>query len=194
MSSCLECITQPDQQSHSIPSDAAAGLEDDMSSAMECIPWSDQQTESLDSKVPVIRLKGCDPKKRRRRAYFHGSSSQSMDEMRFEVHTDSEEEENKEECTEQDADTTQELTAEAIAILNAASPVADTTPSSDRQGTHIYGGTDITMEEAMSKSAEDLMRGVFRSVETMAPVMIEDTNARSHRMPSRIGQNRPWTR
>ena len=137
--------------------------------------------------------------------------------MRVEVHTDSEEEESKEESTEQDADTIQELTAEAIKILNADSPVADTTPtppmrapiqieymtgtdnwhayaSNDRQGTHMYGGTDITMVEAVFKSAEDLTRGIFRSANTIAPEMTEDSNARGHKLPSRIDQNRPWTR
>jgi hypothetical protein len=55
----------------------------------------------------------------------------------------------------------------------------------------MYGGTDITKAEAMSKSVEDLTRGIYRSANTIAPVMVEDTNARGHRMPSRIGQNRP---
>ena len=55
----------------------------------------------------------------------------------------------------------------------------------------MYGGTDITHEEAMSKSAEYLMQGVFQSVDTVAPVMVEDCNARGHRFPRRIDQNRP---
>ena len=69
------------------------GLKGGMSSDMECIPRSEQQSESLVSKVPVMRLRGGAPKKRRRRAYFHGSSSQSMDEMRIEIHSEDEEEE-----------------------------------------------------------------------------------------------------
>ena len=84
MSSCLECIPQPDQQAQDTSSDAVAGFEDDMSSAMERIPWSDQQTESLGSKVPVMRLRGGAPKKRRRRAYCHGSS-QPINQMRVEI-------------------------------------------------------------------------------------------------------------
>ena len=64
----------------------------------------------------------------------------------------------------------------------------------DTPAVHMYGGTDITMAEAMSKSAEDLTRAIYRSANMIAPVLIEDTNARGHRMPSRIDQNRPWTR
>jgi hypothetical protein len=64
----------------------------------------------------------------------------------------------------------------------------------DTPGVHMYGGTDITKAEAMSKSAEDLTRGIYRSANTIAPVMVEDKNARGHRMPSRVDQNRPWTR
>ena len=56
---------------------------------------------------------------------------------------------------------------------------------------HMYGGTDITKAEAMSKSAEDLTRAIYRSANTIAPVLVEDTNARGHRMPSRMDQNRP---
>jgi hypothetical protein len=67
-----------------------------MISAMECLPGSDQQTESLDSKIPVMRLRREAPKKRRRRAYFQGSSSQPIDEMRMEIDSEyKEEEENK---------------------------------------------------------------------------------------------------
>ena len=61
----------------------------------------------------------------------------------------------------------------------------------DRPGVHMYGGTDITKADAMFKSAEDLRRGIYRSANTIAPVMVKDTNARGHRMPSRIDQNRP---
>ena len=130
MLSCLECIPQPDQRSQDTHSDAAAGFEDDMSSTMECIPWSDQQSESLGSKVPVMRLRRGALKKRRRRAYFYGSSSQSMDEMRVEIDSEEEKEEeakteNPTEATEPDADTTQELTAEAIALLNEHSSKPD---------------------------------------------------------------------
>ena len=64
----------------------------------------------------------------------------------------------------------------------------------DRPAVHIYGGADITKAEAMSKSAEDLTRAIYRSANTIAPVLIEDTNVRGHRMPSRIDQNRAWTR
>ena len=46
----------------------------------------------------------------------------------------------------------------------------------------------------MSKSAEDLTSAIYRSANTIAPVLIEELNARGHRMPSRIDQNRPWTR
>jgi hypothetical protein len=59
---------------------------------MEFIPWSDQQTESLGSKAPVMRLRGGAAKKRRKRAYFHGSSSQPIDEMRVEIDSESKEE------------------------------------------------------------------------------------------------------
>jgi hypothetical protein len=45
-------------------------FESDMLSAVECIPGLDQQTESLGSMIPVMRLRGGAPKKRRRRAYF----------------------------------------------------------------------------------------------------------------------------
>ena len=64
----------------------------------------------------------------------------------------------------------------------------------DTPAVHMYGGTDITKAEAMSKSAEDLTRAIYRSANMIAPVLIEDTNARGHRMPSRIDQNRPWSR
>ena len=74
MPSCLECIPQTNQRSQAAHSDAAAGFEGDMSSTMECIPWSDQQPESLGSNDPVMRLRGGAPKKRRRVAYFRGSS------------------------------------------------------------------------------------------------------------------------
>ena len=43
---------------------------------------------------------------------------------------------------------------------------------------HMYGGTDITKAEAMLKSAEDLTRAIYRSANTIAPVLIEDSNAR----------------
>jgi hypothetical protein len=91
-------------------------------SAMEDITGSDQQTEFLDSTIPVMRLRGGAPKKRRRRAYFQGSSSQPVDEMRVEIKTES-----QMEGTEPDADITQELTAEAIALLNEENSVPDTT-------------------------------------------------------------------
>ena len=60
-----------------------------------------------------MRLREGEPKKRSRRAYFHGSSSQPMDEMRVEIDSESEEEEetkteSQTEGTEPDADTTQE--------------------------------------------------------------------------------------
>jgi hypothetical protein len=58
----------------------------------------------------------------------------------------------------------------------------------------MYGGTDITKTEAMSMSGEDLSREIYRSANTIAPVMVEVTNAKGHRMPSRIDQSRPWTR
>jgi hypothetical protein len=61
----------------------------------------------------------------------------------------------------------------------------------DRPGVHMYGGTDITKAEAMFKSAEDLTRGIYKSANIIALVTVEDTNARGHRMPSRIDQNRP---
>jgi hypothetical protein len=125
--------------------------------------------------VPVMRLRGGTPKKRRRMAFFCGRSSQSIDDITVEVESESEEEENKEESqtegTEQDADTTQELTADANAILNEDStvPATTTTPPErdwiqieyatgtdkwhveDTPGFHMYGGTDITKAEAMSK-------------------------------------------
>jgi hypothetical protein len=174
-----------------------------------------KQTESLGSMGPVMRLRGGASKKRKRRAYFRRSSSQLMDEMTVEVEPESEKEENKEESqtegTEQNADTTRELTAEAIAILNEDStvPATTTTPPAkewiqieyatrtdkwhmeDTPGVHMYGGTDITKAESMSKSAEVLTRGIYRSANTIAPVMVEDTNARGHKMPSSIVQNRP---
>jgi hypothetical protein len=66
MSSCRECISQPNQHPEypistiqdSIPVDAAVGSEGDMSSCSECISQSVHQTESLDSNVPVMRLRG----------------------------------------------------------------------------------------------------------------------------------------
>ena len=123
MPSCLECIPQPNQRSQDTHSDAAAGFEGDMSSTMECKPWSDQQPESLGSNVPVMRLRGGVPKKRRRVVYFRGSSSQSMDDMQVEI--DSEDEKEDETKTENppepDADTTQELTPAIIAQLNEES-------------------------------------------------------------------------
>ena len=102
------------------------------------------------------------------------------------------------EGTEQDADTTQELMAETIALLNEDSAVPDTTTRQsqrapiqieyatgtdkwhmkDKSAVHMYGGTDITMAEAMSKSAEDLTRGIYNSANTIAPVLVEDANAR----------------
>jgi hypothetical protein len=99
---------------------------------MECISLSDKQTESLGSMIPVTRLRGGAPQKRKRRAYFQGSSNQPIDEMRVEIDSEPEEEEenkteNQTESTEKDADTTQELTAEAIALLNEDSSVPDTT-------------------------------------------------------------------
>ena len=123
MPSCLECIPQPDQHSQDTYSGAAAGFEGDMFSTTECIPWSDQQSESLGSKVPVMRLREGAPKKRRRTAYFHGSSSQSMDDMRVEIDSEKEKEKKSqtENLTEPDADTTQELTAAIIAQLNEES-------------------------------------------------------------------------
>ena len=32
----------------------------------------------------------------------------------------------------------------------------------DTPAVHMYGGTDMTMAEAMSKSAEDLTRAIYR--------------------------------
>ena len=176
MLSCLECISQPDQRSQDTHSDAAAGFEGDMSSTMECIPRSDHQSESLGSNVLVMRLRGGAPMKRRRVAYFRGSSNQSMDEMRVEIDSEEEKENeaNTENPTEPDADTTQELTAAIIAQLNEESyssgeestegripPIqieyasgTDKWHMEDTPAVHMYGGTDITMAEAMSKSAE----------------------------------------
>jgi hypothetical protein len=191
----------------------------DILSATECIACSDQQTESLGSMIPVMRLRGGAPKKRRRRAYFQGSSNQHIDEMRVEIHTDSEGEnedmqtEGQTDDTQPDADTTQELTEEAITLLNEEAYVPVTTPRPPRRehiqieyasgtdkwhledtpGVHMYGGTDITMAEAMSKSAEDLTRGIYNSADTIAPLLVQDWNARGHRMPTRIDQNRAWT-
>ena len=66
----------------------------------------------------------------------------------------------------------------------------------DKPAVHMYGGTDITKAEAMSKSAEDLTRAIYRIANTIAPVLIEDTNARGHRMLSgRLVTSRmsyPW--
>ena len=162
-----------------------------------------------------MRLRGGAPKKRRRVAYFHGSSSQSMDDMRVEIDSEEEKEEESktENPTEPDADTTQELTAAIIAQLNEECysseeestegripPIqleyasgTDKWHMEDTPAVHMYGGTDITKAEAMSKSAEDLTRAIYRSANMIAPVLIEDTNAKGHRMPSRIDQNRPWT-
>ena len=201
MPSCLECIPLPDQHSQDTHPDAAAGFEGDMSSTTECIPWSDQQSESLGSKVPVMRLRGGAPKKRRRMAYFRGSSSQSMDEMRVEIGSEEEKEEeakteNPTESTEPDADTTQELTAAVIAQLNeeSYSSEAESTEGrippiqieyesgtdkwymEDTPAVHMHGGTDITKAEAMSKFAEELTRAIYRSANQIAPVLIEDTN------------------
>ena len=61
----------------------------------------------------------------------------------------------------------------------------------DYPAVQMYGGTNITKAEAMSKSAEDLTRGIYRSANTIAPVLIKDANARGHRMPSRLDQDRP---
>ena len=80
-----------------------------------------------------MRLRGGAPKKRRRRAYFQGSSSQHIDDMRVIIHTDSEGEDEESQTegqtdgTQPDADTTQELTAEAIALLNEEESVPVTT-------------------------------------------------------------------
>ena len=142
-----------------------------------------------------------------------------MDEMRVEIDSADEEEEevkteNPTEAKKPDADTTQELTAEVIANLNEDSYSSDSDSSTgrippihiefengtdkwhmeDKPAVHMYSGTDITKAEAMSKSAEDLARGIYRSANTLAPVTIEDANSRGHRMPSRIDQNRPWTK
>ena len=91
--------------------------------------------------------------------------------------TEEEDEETKTEgqteATQPDADTTQELTAEVIALLNEDGFVPATTTRQPRResiqieyatgtdkwhmedtpGVHMYGGTDITMAEAMSTSA-----------------------------------------
>jgi hypothetical protein len=88
----MECTPQTDQQAQDIRSYALAGFEGNMPSAMECISWSDQQTKSLGSKVLVMRLRGGAPKKCRRRAYFHGGSSQPINEMRVEIDSKSEKE------------------------------------------------------------------------------------------------------
>ena len=129
----------------------------------------------------------------------------SEDEEEEEVKT-----ENLTEATEPDADTTQELTAEVIANLNEDSNSSDSDSTTgrippiqieyengtdkwlmeDKPAVYMDGGTDITKAEAMSKSAEDLTRGIYRSANTIAPVLIEDANARGHRMPSRIDQNK----
>jgi hypothetical protein len=104
--------------------------------------------------------------------------------------------------------------AEAIALLNDDSSVPDAMTSPPRRapiqieyatgtdkwhmkdtpGVHMCGGTDITKTEAMSKSAEDLTRGIYRSANTIAPVLVEDANGRGHRMPIRLDQTRAWTR
>jgi hypothetical protein len=123
MYSCQECISQPDQQQvflfpnrDQISVDAPDGSEGDMSSIMECISQSVQQSESLDSNVPVMRLRGGAPKKRRRRIEtFQGSSSQYMVQMTVRMETDSRESDN-------DDDSTPELTAEAIQKLTANTP------------------------------------------------------------------------
>ena len=121
MYSCQECISQPEQQQvflfpnrDQISVDAPDGSEGDMSSIMERIPQSVQQSESLDSNVPVMRLRGGAPKKRRRRIEtFQGSSSQYMVQKTVRMETDSEESDN-------DDDSTPELTAEAIQKLTAS--------------------------------------------------------------------------
>jgi hypothetical protein len=64
----------------------------------------------------------------------------------------------------------------------------------DTPGVYMYEGIDITIAEAMPKSGEDLTRGIYRSADTIAPVLVEDANARGHRMPNRLDQNRAWTR
>jgi hypothetical protein len=114
------------------------------------------------------------------------------------------------ECTEQVAETKQEVTVEAIALLNEDNSVPDTTTRQSRRvpiqieyatrtnkwhmentpGVHMYGGTDNMMAEAMSKSAEDLTRGIYMSANTIAPVLVQDANARGHRMLNRLVQNR----
>jgi hypothetical protein len=139
--------------------------------------------------------------------------------MRVEIDTESEEEgqetqtEGQTDGTQQDADTTQELAAEAIALLNEEEPVPVATSRPPRReyiqieyadwtdkwhmvdtpGVHMYGGTDITMAEAMSKSAKDLTRGIYNSADKIAPPLVQDCNARGHRMPTRLDQNRAWT-
>ena len=134
--------------------------------------------------------------------------------MRVEIHTDSEDEDEESQTVETpDADTTQELTEEAITLLNEEAYAPVTTPRPPRRehiqieyasgtdkwhledtpGVHMYGGTDITMVEAMSKSAEELTRGIYNSADTIAPTLVQDWNARGHRMPTRIDQNRAWT-
>ena len=100
-----------------------------------------------------------------------------MDGMRVEIDSEEEKEEeaktqNPTESTELDADTTQELTAAVIAQLNeeSYSSEAESTESrippiqieyesgtdkwymEDKPAVHMYGGTDITKAEAMSKS------------------------------------------
>jgi hypothetical protein len=75
-----------------------------MTSCMECISWSNKQTESLSSTVSIMRIRWGAPKKRRRVAYFRGSSSQSIDEMTVEIESESEEEENKEESQTEDTE------------------------------------------------------------------------------------------
>jgi hypothetical protein len=45
ISSCLECIPQPNQRPQVTPVDTEAGFEDDMSSTMECTSRPDQQSE-----------------------------------------------------------------------------------------------------------------------------------------------------
>ena len=139
--------------------------------------------------------------------------------MRVEIHTDSEGEnedmqtEGQTDDTQPDADTTQELTEGAITLLNEEAYAPVTTPRPPRRehiqieyasgtdkwhledtpGVHTYGGTDITMAEVMSKSAEGLTRGIYNSADTIAPLLVQDWNARGHRMPTRIDQNRAWT-
>ena len=138
-----------------------------------------------------MRLRGGAPKKRRRVACFLGSSNQSIDDMRVEIDSeDKEEEETKtENPPEPDADTTQELTPAIIAQLNEESyssgedstdgripPIqieyasgTDKWHMEDTPAVHMYGGTDITMAEAMSKSAEVLTRAIYRSANMIAP-------------------------